>query len=158
MFKPLIFASLLLPLAAQADIKILQPGEEANCQLIKEEVCKTTSKDPVKACDEWHQEEAEEQGADAFLMGTMEQSSHRQPSLTGAKTVKTTRITATYYHCGLAKQAVQKVVDEAVQEPAAQVETDSIESRLLRLNSLKEKGLITQEEYDQKRQQILDEL
>ncbi|WP_419811381.1 SHOCT domain-containing protein [Bacterioplanoides sp.] len=159
MFKPLIFASLLLPLAAQADIKILQAGEAANCKLVKEEVCKTTSKKPDEACLEWHQEEADSSGADSLIIGATEQSSHRQPSLTGAKTITTTRIAATYFDCGLAQQAVQQAVNKAVQEGAVQqVTTQTIESRLLRLNSLKEKGLITEDEYDQKRQQILDAL
>lgn len=154
MFKPLIFASLFLPLAAQADIKNLQAGDETSCQMVAQETCKTSSREPVEMCLEWHQEKAVEAGADSLLIGDREESSVRRPSLTGAKTVVTTKIAAAYYDCGLKQAELQQAVKTVVNK-APQL---TIEQRLIRLNTLKEKGLITQGEYDQKRQQILGEL
>ena len=154
-FKPLVIVSLWLPLAAQADIKMLQAGEQAGCQLVAEDVCKTTASAAQQACLERHQQAAAEAGADAVLLGERDESTVRRPSLTGAKNVTTTRIAAQYYDCGLQQAAFKQAVQSAVAEPAAQL---SIEQRLVRLQKLKDKGLISADEYQQKRQQILDQL
>ena len=161
MLKPLILASLFLPMMALADVKELQPGEEAACQLVVQETCKTTSREPAVACLEWHLETAEEEGADALVIRGSDERTQRLPSLSGGtRTVVNTRVKADYYNCGYAKQELMEAAKEAAQqvEKIAPVVTKSAEERLLQLNSLKEKGLITQDEYDQKRQEILSEL
>lgn len=54
--------------------------------------------------------------------------------------------------------ATHEIVIEEDSEISAEPSRESIEDRLLKLESLYHQGLITQEEYDSKRKEILDKL
>ncbi len=148
-----IFA-MALSAGAQAaqEVAIVPADKAAACRHIKHEVCTTTSMDPQKACHAWHQEHAAEAGADAVVMGKVDENRRKRPSLSGMKTVITTRMEADYYHCGFMPAQPQ---GRPMHETGA---GKTVEERLRRLDALKQKGLITGPEYQSKRQDILDDL
>lgn len=156
MIKPIAVALMLLPLSAFAedDVKLLEAGQESACKLVKQDVCKSTSMDPQKDCMEWHQEHAGKAKADAMVMRGSEESRRTRPSLSGNKMVTTTAITADYYQCGF-KEKREKAM-RAVNK--AEYGVDHFEKRLKNLEKLKKKGLITEEEYQAQRKEIISDI
>ena len=78
-------------------------------------------------------------------------------------TLMAVAITVVSAYSGFAKRHVGPEIfieDDMAQQPQqpSGSEPDGIEQRLERLNDLHDKGLVTDEEYEKKRQEILDEL
>jgi len=145
--------ALLLPLSGYAadKIRVLAEGEEASCELVSKQVCSTTSMNPEEECLARHKMQAADAGADALLIRGLEDSRRNKPSLTGMKTVVTTKVSADYYRCAAAATAAETVVKDSEG-------WSTVEKRLLVLESLKSKGLISDAEYQLKRQDILKDL
>jgi hypothetical protein len=145
--------ALLLPLSGYAadKIRVLAEGEEASCELVSQQVCSTTSMNPADKCLAWHTKQAADAGADALLIRGSEDSRRNKPSLTGMKTVVTTKVSADYYRCAAAVSVAETVVKDSEG-------WSTVEKRLLVLESLKSKGLISDTEYQLKRQDILKDL
>ncbi len=146
----LVLALSLPGIGWAAEVRELAAGAESGCERLAQEVCSTTSLQPVEACARWHQEQALAAGADAYVVRDTQESRRMQPSLSGTKTITTTRISADYYRCAA---PVSSVTDT----PAAPG-WSTVEKRLQVLESLKSKGLISAEEYQQKRAAILADL
>jgi len=158
MIKPLTTAViLLLPLTGYAadDVHVLKAGEEASCRLVTQDVCNSTSMKPAEVCLEWHNKMAKKASADAMIMHEGKESRRTRPTLSGMKSIVTTSIAADYYDCGFAAQQNNGMMMQHHQPVESE---DYYEQRLQNIQHLKEKGLITEKEYQQKRQQILDEL
>ncbi|WP_260997057.1 SHOCT domain-containing protein [Thalassolituus hydrocarboniclasticus] len=143
----------LLPCFASAadNIRVLSAGEETGCTWLAQEQCSTEARLAAEECLNWHQTQAVAAGADALLMGDSEESRRKKPSLTGMKTVVATKVSADYYRCAAAAATAETVVKGAEG-------WSTVEKRLLVLESLKAKGLISAEEYQAKRQDILKDL
>ena len=138
-------------------VTIVDMVDENQCKLIKEADCTTAKREGLKVCTEKHLEGANRLQADTLLLGEVKEMEHRKPSLTGAKKVRLTQVQAYYYQCETAQEKANTPMSSPAMKgiaPAAK----SIEDRLVQLNSLKDKGLITQEEYKSKRTEILNEL
>lgn len=144
--------ALLLPLSGYAadTIRVLAEGEEAACERVSQQVCSTTSTNPAEECLAWHKEQAAEAGADAFLLRGSEDSRRNKPSLTGMKSVVTTKVSADYFRCTTPAAAATTVTGSNG--------WSTVEKRLQVLESLKNKGLISEAEYQLKRQDILQDL
>lgn len=154
MIRPgVMMLALLLPLSGYAadKIRVLAVGDEASCELVSQQVCSTTSMNPAEECLAWHKKQAADAGADALLIRGSEDSRRNKPSLTGMKTVVTTKVSADYYRCAAAVSVAETVVKDSEG-------WSTVEKRLLVLESLKSKGLISVEEYQLKRQDILKDL
>ena len=152
----LILAAILISGLASA-AQLVESIDESQCKLIKEADCTTAKREGLKACTEKHLESANRLQADSLLLGEVKEMEHRKPSLTGAKKVRLTQVQAYYYQCETAQEKANTPMSSPAMKgiaPAAK----SIEDRLVQLNSLKDKGLITQEEYESKRTEILNEL
>ena len=148
---PALVLALSLPgIAWAAEVRELAAGAESGCERLAQEVCSTTSLQPAEACTRWHQEQAQAVGADAFVVRDTQESRRMQPSLSGTKMVVTTRMTADYYRCASPATA-------AAEAPVAPG-WSTVEKRLQVLESLKSKGLISADEYQQKRAAILADL
>ena len=135
--------------SAGSPVRTLAAGEEAGCEHLLHNECRTTSSKADEFCLAWHQDEARAAGADALMLGESDSSRQNKPSLVGMKTVVTTSIQADYYRCA-------KPAEQAVAAPAAKA--SGVEERLQVLESLKAKGLISADEYQQKRKEILADL
>ena len=154
MIRPgVMMLALLLPLSGYAADKtrVLAEGDEASCELVSQQVCSTTSMNPAEECLAWHKKQAADAGADALLIRGSEDSRRNKPSLTGMKTVVTTKVSADYYRCTAAVSVAETVVKDSEG-------WSTVEKRLLVLESLKSKGLISDTEYQLKRQDILKDL
>jgi hypothetical protein len=154
MIRPgVMMLALLLPLSGYAadKIRVLAVGDEASCELVSQQVCSTTSMNPAEECLAWHKKQAADAGADALLIRGSEDSRRNKPSLTGMKTVVTTKVSADYYRCAAAVSVAETVVKDSEG-------WSTVEKRLLVLESLKSKGLISDTEYQLKRQDILKDL
>ncbi len=154
MIRPgVMMLALLLPLSGYAadKIRVLAEGEEASCELVSQQLCSTTSMNPAEECLAWHKKQAADAGADALLIRGSEDSRRNKPSLTGMKTVVTTKVSADYYRCAAAVSVAEIVVKDSEG-------WSTVEKRLLVLESLKSKGLISDTEYQLKRQDILKDL
>ena len=154
MIRPgVMMLALLLPLSGYAADKarVLAEGDEASCELVSQQVCSTTSMNPAEECLAWHKKQAADAGADALLIRGSEDSRRNKPSLTGMKTVVTTKVSADYYRCAAAVSVAETVVKDSEG-------WSTVEKRLLVLESLKSKGLISDTEYQLKRQDILKDL
>ena len=154
MIRPgVMMLALLLPLSGYAADKarVLAEGDEASCELVSQQVCSTTSMNPAEECLAWHTKQAADAGADALLIRGSEDSRRNKPSLTGMKTVVTTKVSADYYRCAAAVSVAETVVKDSEG-------WSTVEKRLLVLESLKSKGLISDTEYQLKRQDILKDL
>lgn len=144
---------LLLPLHVQADsnVRVLNVAETKACKPVDRQACTTTQSNAAETCLAWHMEAAEKADADGILLGQTEQTKQRKPSLSGPKTIVKTTVNADYYQCGFA------TADTGSASSAAPA-WSSVEKRLETLESLKQKGLVTEEEYQSKRQDILKDL
>lgn len=132
------------------DITISQSIDESDCTLIGQDICKTQKKDAMSKCEDWHKETAQEQGANTVVITDTTDTESRRPFFDGSvKTIKWTHIAAKYYSC--AKQASFKPTEEKT--PA-----NKFEQRLMTLEALYKKRLITDEEYKRKRAEILRDL
>ncbi len=154
MIRPgVMMLALLLPLSGYAadKIRVLAEGDEASCELVSQQVCSTTSMNPAEECLAWHKKQAADAGADALLIRGSEDSRRNKPSLTGMKTVVTTKVSADYFRCAAAVSVAETVVKDSEG-------WSTVEKRLLVLESLKSKGLISDTEYQLKRQDILKDL
>lgn len=154
MIRPgVMMLALLLPLSGYAadKIRVLAEGDEASCEMVSQQVCSTTSMNPAEECLAWHKKQAADAGADALLIRGSEDSRRNKPSLTGMKTVVTTKVSADYYRCAAAVSVAETVVKDSEG-------WSTVEKRLLVLESLKSKGLISDTEYQLKRQDILKDL
>ena len=146
---------LLSPVAALAadDVKLLEAGQASSCRLVKQDVCSSTSMDPDEECMGWHRRHAAEAKADAMVLGDRDESRRKRPSLSGMKTITTTRIHADYYDCGLKSETAGQSMHKQHTHGAGY-----FEQRLKNLQQLKDKGLITEDEYQQKRKAIISEI
>ncbi|WP_096085703.1 SHOCT domain-containing protein [Agaribacterium haliotis] len=157
--KQLALSSALMVLSAFAQAKeetkkisIADSVNPAECQLLASESCETQKQDADKKCNKVHRKQAQEAGANTIVIGERSVKTSRRPFYDGSyKTIKKTSIAASYYHCEVEQATPAKTSGNMKSKGSA-------EERLLRLNSLKEKGLISEKEYQDKRQQILDEL
>lgn len=148
---PALVLALSVPVIGwAAEVRELTAGAESGCERLAQEVCSTTSLQPAEACARWHQEQALAAGADAFVVRDTQTSRRMQPSLSGTKTITTTRISADYYRCAAAAETAAEASEAA--------DWSTVEKRLQVLESLKSKGLISAEEYQQKRAAILADL
>ncbi|WP_430461746.1 SHOCT domain-containing protein [Thalassolituus sp. LLYu03] len=143
-----------LPVLAQSPVRELKAGEEAGCQPVEQQVCSSTSMKPEDECFSWHSRMAKDAGADAFVVRETERSRKNKPSLTGMKTEVTTKISADYFRC----QQPAQVQPLPAAAPAPRGDFSTVEKRLQVLESLKAKGLISADEYQQKRGDILNDL
>ena len=143
--------TLMFSTAATAKPAVTLAGVDdvLNCTLIKETDCTSKKMEGLAACKKNLKKETVELDGDTLVITGTEQTEQRKPSLTGVKTVTKTKVTAGIYRC--------KAEENAVPEKKARAE-QSVENRLTRLNKLKEKGLISEEEYLTKRAEILDDL
>ena len=158
MVRPgVMMLALLLPLSGYAadKIRVLAEGDESSCELVSQQVCSTTSMNPAEECLAWHKKQATDAGADALLIRGSEDSRRNKPSLTGMKTVVTTKVSADYYRCAAAVSVAETVAETVVKDSEG---WSTVEKRLLVLESLKSKGLISDTEYQLKRQDILKDL
>jgi len=142
---------LLIPFLGISALSVAEPEfvakAGASCTKITEATCWTQKSDADEHCRGELATQAEEQGADTLVVTDIEQNDLRKPSLAGGmKTVTKTRMTADLYRCG---QAVKEVVSD---------EAETIESRLIKLKNLRDKSLISEQEYADLRQKILDEI
>ncbi|TVZ41381.1 hypothetical protein P886_0726 [Alteromonadaceae bacterium 2753L.S.0a.02] len=163
-----LLASLLLSFiasycSADNSVQLVTEIDADHCRLINKNVCVTEKRDEKKAikkCNKWHINQASEQGANRVLITDNTYSEHRRPHYDGSsKTIKTREYLADYYACDLAEvSVVNDTQQEALPVNNSGASKSSIEDRLLRLESLKKKGLISAEEYAAKRAEILSEL
>lgn len=152
---PLLIAVSVPLMAAESSVRELSAAQAAKCRFVADNDCSTTKSEGDAFCREWHSKQAESAGADAMVLSESDTYVRQRPSLTGLKTVTTTKMKAGYYQCGFEparpapgmKGHIKKAMPER-----------SIEQRLIMLNRLKEKQLISEEEYQSKRKQILDDL
>lgn len=149
--------ALLLPLLVQAEVRLVEVEAVGQCKKLDHQVCTTTKSDADDVCLERHKEEAAEIGADAIVVIQKEETKQRRPSLMGTKTVTKTDITADYFDCGYPDVPVKAVSQKAINKSVIR-DLYTIEDRLNVLETLKSKGLISEEEYRQKRQEILADL
>lgn len=134
-----------------ANVDVVEGVDSAKCVLVTKESCTSSKSDSLKACTETHIEKAKKLDADTIVITDQKASKHRKPSLAGGmKTVTITEIYADYYAC--------KTGDTVVQSTSKSIPEKTIEERLTTLKNLKEKKLISAEEYSEKRQEILNEL
>ena len=141
---------------AASDVNLAGEIDPEHCQLVKEERCSTQKSDGVSVCEKRLKEEADELNANTLVLGEIEQTVQRKPSLNGVKTVTITSVNAAIYRCPVASDAPQS--REYHPAPVERPMEKSVEERLIQLNGLKEKGLISDEEYQSKRAEILEEL
>ncbi|WP_369857140.1 hypothetical protein [Candidatus Thalassolituus haligoni] len=132
-------------------VEIRDGVDEQSCRMVKQEMCSTTSRDGVAHCRQEHLKSAAQFGANRVVIGTTDQSDHKKRMANGLYTsVTKTRMKARYFACDETSR---------VRQPAAvQGGGKSIEERLLRLESLRQKHLLTEPEYTAKRAAILDDL
>jgi hypothetical protein len=156
----LLVLSLLAPALVLADDARVIPAEDAAaCRLLAKQECKTNEDKGLAHCQQWHQHQARKQNADAVVLADADTFIRKRPSLNGVKTVTTTIVPAAYYYCGFEPLTRRKGEGKEAVAPVSGTEHHNrFEQRLLTLQKLKDKGLISAEEYAQKRQQILDEL
>jgi len=159
MLRTVLFLALfaLLSLAHAADsVVIVSSIDESQCKLAGEEVCETQKSQEAKAkakCNKWHTKKARDLGANSIVITNRSVSESRRPLYDGRyKTIKNTSISASYYTCSAQYTATQ------VPKPPMEQQDNTIELRLIKLESLKEKGLITEKEYQAKRAEILEDL
>lgn len=156
---------LALPTSASPDVRITGKVDES-CTMIKEVDCTTHKRDGEKACEEKLKKMAKEEGADTLIIEAVEQTKQRKPSLSGVKTVTETSMSGTLYQCHTGNEishsrskATDKSAPESSRKDTHKKSNDkTIEERLIQLNDLKEKGLITEDEYQAKRAEILGDL
>ena len=145
------FISLLSTQVLAFKVDVVESIDPAKCVLVTKESCTSSKSDSLKACTEIHVEKAENLDADTIIITNSKTSKHRKPSLTGGmKTVTITEVSANYYTC---KETSAPVVN-ATPRPSEK----SIEERLNILKQLKDKTLISAEEYKKKKSEILQEL
>lgn len=153
-----IFSAMLLAAASAwvtADVAVVASVDETVCEKVATEICETHKKDAEKKCHKWHREKAEELGGNRVVMTDSSYSESKRPMFDGRfKTIRNTSITADYFACATA------VAEEKAEMSGETVEAvnQSIEQRLKTLQNLLDKGLITEQEYQAKREEILSEL
>ena len=150
-----IFSAFFLVAVSQSalaqKVNIVDSIDANLCSLIAQESCSSAKSEGVKVCTDKHKEAARKLNANSIVLGTINTSKHRKPSLTGGiKSVTVTEVPASYYACDVKEKKSSNV--------AASDNTTSIEARLNTLNRLKEKALISEAEYAKKRQEILEDL
>lgn len=134
-----------------ANVDVVEGVDSAKCVLVTKESCTSSKSDSLKACTETHIEKAKKLDADTIMITDQKTSKHRKPSLAGGmKTVTITEVLANYYMC--------KSDTPVIENTSKNMSEKTIEERLNTLNTLKGKYLITEEEYSEKRQEILDDL
>ena len=137
---------------ADDTISIVESVDEAHCRLLGDAVCETQKHDAQKKCNKWHKAKAEKAEANTLMITDTPATQSTRPHYDGSrKKITTTFIAANYYSCDVVKNPV--VVDE----PSAQA-PQSVEDRLLQLDALLKKELITEQEYQEKRADILKDL
>ncbi|MGB1090860.1 MAG: SHOCT domain-containing protein [Oceanobacter sp.] len=139
--------------ASDFDIQNLEQAQLANCTKLASDECDSESSDAEAVCLAELQQKAIKAKADALFISGQESFTQRRPTLVGGvKKVTRLKMQADYYDCGYAAKSAKSA--GSVDVPAWQ----QVEGRLKNLESLKSKGLISAEEYDQKRQDILNDL
>jgi hypothetical protein len=137
-------------LAHADDVTISQSVDESDCTLIRQDICKTRKKDAMSKCEDWHKENAKEKGANTIVITDTTHTEARRPFYDGSvDKIKWTHIAAKYYSCE--NHASTKSSEEKTQ-------SDKFEERLMTLEALYKKRLITDEEYKSKRVEILRDL
>lgn len=141
---------ILSGLAHADDITISQSVDESDCTLIGQDICKTRKKDAMSKCEDWHKEKAKEKGANTFVITDTTQTVTRRPFYDGSvDKITWTQIAAKYYSCE--KNASTNSSEE-------KAPSNKFGQRLMTLEALYKKRLITDEEYKKKRAEILRDL
>lgn len=153
----LLSASLLLsavpPVLAQ-DIATIDSEKASHCLLISEESCSDTSEE---GCIRKHKEHARELRADSLLITEVSESRYRKPSLAGGiKSVTKVSVAAEYYDC--ITQNAPDVASPVTRQPSDNTKGKTIAERLKVLKTLREDALISDQEYADKKEEILKEL
>ncbi len=160
---------LVLPASASPEVRITGKVNES-CTMIKEVDCTSHKREGEKACEERLKKLAKEEGADTLIIEAVEQTKQRKPSLSGVKTVTETSMSGKLYQCHTGNEishSRRNASDQTGQDSASKEAMGNshkkhsgktIEERLIQLNALKEKGLITEDEYQSKRTEILGDL
>ncbi|WP_221800610.1 SHOCT domain-containing protein [Oceanobacter mangrovi] len=145
---------------AESSIEFRQQADPQFCQLVQKETCSTNSRDGLEHCQAEHRKQADKYGANVVVTGETTQNRHKKRMANGLYDdfIKT-RMEASYYRCGDQPVDADKPVKQTRPMPLpADAGSLPIEKRLQRLQSLRDKGLISEQEYQQKRQQIIDQL
>lgn len=143
-------------------IMVVETVDVARCQLIEKNSCSIQgqsiqSDTDEKDCQDKHLEDAAEVGANAVIFTGTTTSERRRPRMDGRYvTVVSTDVSAEYYACDQAELFAQQEAKQA--EEKVEAVSQSIEQRLNTLEMLKEKGLISVDEYQAKRTDILNDL
>ncbi|MDF1764094.1 MAG: hypothetical protein P1U57_11850 [Oleibacter sp.] len=143
-------------------VMVVESVDTARCQMIKENSCSIQgqslqSDSDEKDCQNKHLEDAAEAGANAVMFTGTTTSERRRPRVDGRYvTVVSTDVAAEYYACDQAELFAQQEAKQA--EEKVEAASQSIEQRLNTLETLKEKELISVEEYQAKRREILNDL
>ncbi|SMF31621.1 Short C-terminal domain-containing protein [Alteromonadaceae bacterium Bs31] len=149
---------------SQSDIAIVESIDDTRCTYKAQHTCTTQKKKKThEKCDTWHIDKARDVGANTILITDESSTESRRPHYDGTyKTIRTTNIVASYYLCSgkLTEENAPALTEEPPVSSAPKSTTPpaSIEERLIRLQSLYKKGLITEAEYKHKRSAILSEL
>ncbi|WP_300427531.1 hypothetical protein [uncultured Thalassolituus sp.] len=143
---------LLIPFLGISAMSVAEPvfvdQVSAGCSKVTEATCWTQKSDAEEHCRSELSRQAEEENADTLIVTLFEQQDMRKPSLVGGvKVVTKTQMSADLYRC------TQTPSPQTHAEPG-----ETIEQRLLKLKDLKEKALISEEEYADLRQKILNEI
>ncbi|MDP2506598.1 MULTISPECIES: hypothetical protein [unclassified Oceanobacter] len=140
---------------AQA-VEIKKSVDEQRCRMVKQSTCINNGRNGIQHCQQEHRQSAAEFGADQIVITSTNQSDHRKRMATGNyKNFTKTKMTARYYVCDDRIQQHQNMQREVVVPPA---QGKTVEERLLRLQTLREKNLLSEQEYRTKRAEILSEL
>lgn len=152
-FCPPLVAALLLSPSVFADARLVDTIDKNHCTKLAEQTCssqKAKEENAVAKCQQWHLDKASEVGANRVLISDTLATEHRRPHFDGSiKTIVERVFNAEYYQCADTAPATAPQTGQ----PAR-----TIAERLRVLESLREQQLITDQEYQQKRQAILDEL
>lgn len=158
-------AAILVAANSSQAVSLIEGAIPAECEQLKTASCSTIKSNAIKACTKVHKEQADALGANRIklLSNQVTSQKQRKPSLTGAKMVTLTTVPAEYFLCAKPKmtppiKSMPPAPGKRITPPQKQKPTNSIEARLIQLNQLLEKGLITKEEYQAKRKDILDSL
>jgi len=118
------------------------------CEMVSNTECHAKGYRGESECHEQFAKKAEGDGADTILVTSQDQYKTRKPSLSGGMQVTdNTKMKADLYRC-----------NEVAASPELKAQALTVEERLLQLNELREKELISADEYRTGRERILNDL
>jgi len=146
--SPLFFILAGLSMTVQAQPEFVEVVADS-CEMVVKAECHAKGYSGTEECREQFAEEAESEGADTILVTSQDQYKTRKPSLSGGmQVIDNTKMKADLYRCNEVVAASPEVKAQAL----------SVEERLLRLNELRNKELISDDEYRAGRERILNDL